>query len=345
MLLDLDRTAHGIDDTGKLGQQVIAGGIHHPATMLLDQGGNEGTIGREGADGGFLIVAHEATVARDIRAEDRRELAFHANRCMRRHLHALLLVGLSCIDLDYSAGVAELSTVTISSCSQAEPGTRREPIVTSEEDSTMPERTHVVIPATQGAGFVVRRGDTIKVIDVEGHQIGDFICFNLHQPREKLSTGETVNFNSLAGSGSIHLTVGSKFYSNLQNPMFEIVEDLAKGVHDLQFAPCSSALYAATAGDPTHRNCRDNLTQAVTPYGLGYLDIPDPVNLFQNTRPKADGTINYQPAAAKAGEYIALKALMDCLVAISACPFDQEIDGKRVNHPTCTPLRVEFVTT
>ena len=92
-----------------------------------------------------------------------------------------------------------------------------------------------------------------------------------------------------------------------------------------------------------HRNCRDNLTQAVAPYGLGYLDIPDPVNLFQNTRPTADGTINYQPAAAQAGEYMALKALMDCLVAISACPFDQEIDGKRLNHPTCTPLRVGFV--
>jgi uncharacterized protein len=207
----------------------------------------------------------------------------------------------------------------------------------------MPERQHLVIPATEGAAFAVRRGEIMKVIDVEGHQIGDFICFNLHQPREKLSTGETVNFNSLAGNGSIHLTVESKFYSNLQNPMFEIVEDLAKGVHDLQFAPCSSALYAATVGDPTHRNCRDNLTQAVAPYGLGYLDIPEPVNLFQNTRPKADGTIDYQPAATQAGEYIALKALMDCLVAISACPFDQEIDGKRPNHPTCTSLRLEFI--
>src|SRR5215470_19041312 len=117
----------------------------------------------------------------------------------------------------------------------------------------MAERKHLVIPATEGAAFVVRRGETVKVIDVEGHQIGDFICFNLHQPREKLSTGETVNFNSLAGSGSIHLTVGSKFYSNLQSPMFEIVEDLAKGVHDVLFAPCSSALYAACMGDPAHR--------------------------------------------------------------------------------------------
>jgi uncharacterized protein len=207
----------------------------------------------------------------------------------------------------------------------------------------MSEKRQVLIPATEGAAFVVRRGETIRVIDLEGHQIGDFICFNLHQPREKLSTGETVNFNSLAGSGSIHLTVGSKFYSNLQQPMFEIVEDLAEGVHDLLFAPCSSALYAACMGDPAHRNCRDNLTKAVEPYGLGYLDVPDPINLFQSTRPRADGTIDYQPAATEAGEYVALKALMDCLVAISACPFDGETDGKRVNGPRCTPLQVAFV--
>ena len=51
----------------------------------------------------------------------------------------------------------------------------------------MPEGKHVVIPATEGAAFVVRRGETIKVIDVEEHQIGDFVCFNLHQSREKLS--------------------------------------------------------------------------------------------------------------------------------------------------------------
>jgi len=207
----------------------------------------------------------------------------------------------------------------------------------------MSEKRQVLIPATEGAAFVVRRGETIRVIDLEGHQIGDFICFNLHQPREKLSTGETVNFNSLAGSGSIHLTVGSKFYSNLQQPMFEIVEDLAEGVHDLLFAPCSSALYAACMGDPAHRNCRDNLTKAVGPYGLGYLDVPDPINLFQSTRPRADGTIDYQPAATEAGEYVALRALMDCLVAISACPFDGETDGKRVNGPQCTPLQVVFV--
>jgi uncharacterized protein YcgI (DUF1989 family) len=45
----------------------------------------------------------------------------------------------------------------------------------------MPEKRPILIPATEGAGFIVRRGETLKVIDVEGHQIGDFICFNLFE--------------------------------------------------------------------------------------------------------------------------------------------------------------------
>lgn len=208
--------------------------------------------------------------------------------------------------------------------------------------------SEITISPMSGAGFVVKRGQTIKVIDVEGQQIGDFVCFNLHYPREKLSTGETVIFNTLKHSGSkmtsngsIYVTVGSKLYSNLQNPMFEITEDLAHGVHDLLYAPCSSAFYMNGFGEPEHKNCRDNLTQAVMPFGLGFIDVPDPINLFQNTRPRADGTIDGQPGVTKPGDYITLEALMDCIVAISSCAFDKEIDGIRVNR--CSPLKVQFV--
>ena len=44
----------------------------------------------------------------------------------------------------------------------------------------------IIIPARSGAAFVVRKGENIKVINVEGGQIGDFICFNLHNFRERL---------------------------------------------------------------------------------------------------------------------------------------------------------------
>ena len=204
-------------------------------------------------------------------------------------------------------------------------------------------KKEVFVPAMEGGSCTVRRGETIRIVDVEGQQICDFTCFNLHNPQEKLSTGETVNFSTVTGNGSIYITAGSKIYSNLQNPMFEVTKDQARGVHDVLFAPCSSPLYMAQLGDPNHRNCRDNLTQAVEPYGLRYIDVPDPINIFQSTRPKGDGTIDWQPAATKAGEYIELKALMDCIVAVSACPYDQELDGKRPNGPKCTPLKIQFV--
>ncbi len=205
----------------------------------------------------------------------------------------------------------------------------------------MAKRSAIFIPACDGRAFTVQRGETFRVVQVEGHQIGDFVCWNRHHPRERLSTGETVNFNTVAGPASMFLEVGSRFWSNAQNPMFEIVEDQGKGVHDFFYAPCSSQLYVALGCAPTHRNCRDNLTRAVEPLGLDYLDIPDPVNLFQSTRPRPDGSIDYQLPPAKKGEYVALRALMDSLVAIATCAFDVRVDGKEAN--SCTPLEVRFV--
>ena len=211
-----------------------------------------------------------------------------------------------------------------------------------------PMPKEITIKPFTGAGFIVRRGQSFRVIDVEGQQIGDFICFSLHNPKEKLSTGECVIFNTfknkgsaMKSEGSIYLTVGSKIYSNLQNPMLEITEDLSKGVHDLLYAPCSSTFYSLGFGEPEHPNCRDNLTQAVAEFGLTYIDVPDPINLFQNTRPRADGSIDQKPGITKPGDYIQFKALMDCIVAISSCSFDKEIDGIRINR--CSPLRVQFI--
>jgi hypothetical protein len=45
--------------------------------------GNSCTVSREGANSGFFIIPHEAAVARYIGAEDRRQLAFHADRGRR----------------------------------------------------------------------------------------------------------------------------------------------------------------------------------------------------------------------------------------------------------------------
>ena len=77
--------------------------------------------------------------------------------------------------------------------------------------------------------------------------------------------------------------------------MFEIVEGHANGLHDSLFAPCSSALYVA-AGAANHRNCRNNLIDAVEPHGLGYLRVPDSINPFQYSRVRAEARARVETA-------------------------------------------------
>jgi hypothetical protein len=75
--LDGDCTLHGIQDTGKLRQQIIPGGVHDATAVLLDEGGDDIPVGRHGADGGLFILAHQAAIPRDIGTEDRRQFARH----------------------------------------------------------------------------------------------------------------------------------------------------------------------------------------------------------------------------------------------------------------------------
>jgi hypothetical protein len=71
-------TLHRIDHAGELREQVIPRRVYHSAPMRLDVGSHHLAVGGEGADGGHLIVAHEAAVALDIGAEDCRELPLDA---------------------------------------------------------------------------------------------------------------------------------------------------------------------------------------------------------------------------------------------------------------------------
>ena len=80
LVLNRDSTLHGSNRSAKLSQHIIARRIDHPAVMFLNEGGYDFAIG---ANRRFFIVAHEATVAGDISAEDSCEFALRTSalRC------------------------------------------------------------------------------------------------------------------------------------------------------------------------------------------------------------------------------------------------------------------------
>ena len=174
----------------------------------------------------------------------------------------------------------------------------------------------VIIPAREGRVFEMRTGQRMKIIDVQGQQVADFIAFNLQNLDEFLSACHTRGM-----LGSFRPQRGRPLYTNLRNPIFLLEEDTV-GVHDMLFAPCDRKRYALDYADHNHPGCRDNLHQALGGR-IPYARIPDTVNWFMNVVWRPDGSIAIVEPVSKAGDCVVLRAEMDALVAISACPQDK----------------------
>jgi uncharacterized protein YcgI (DUF1989 family) len=83
-----------------------------------------------------------------------------------------------------------------------------------------------IVPAKEAWGGTVRRGQRLRIIDCEGRQAIDFLCYNMNDKEERYSAPNTIK-----AAGTISLTKGHTLYSDLAQPIFKIVED-TYGSHD-----------------------------------------------------------------------------------------------------------------
>ena len=181
-----------------------------------------------------------------------------------------------------------------------------------------------------GTAFNVQKDHIIRVIDVEGEQVSDLICFSERDKNEVLSSGRTIDYNE-----KIYFSTGDILYSNRSNPMLTIIDDLV-GKHDFLFAPCSQEMFRLTYGvNETHPNCLDNLTNSLKPLGIDPLQIQTAFNIFMNTTVNEQGVITIKTPSSTAGDYIELQAAMDLIIGVTAC------SAGKCNNFRCTPIDVE----
>ena len=180
-----------------------------------------------------------------------------------------------------------------------------------------------VIPAKSARAFVVRAGQLLRVVQVEGPQVCDFDALGLEHPRETFfALGTALRHHA-------HLTVGDQLWSvpPWERPMFTIVADTvgpqpsAAGArhHDLLFSRCTSKGQSARYGRETP-GCQENLAGALAAFDLDASYVHDPFNIFMRTRVDADDRLVHEPPATCPGDYLELRAEIDTIVAISACP-------------------------
>ena len=173
-----------------------------------------------------------------------------------------------------------------------------------------------IIPAAGHWGRILRRGQTLRIVDLEGKQAVDFLCYNAEDPSERYNAADTMKY-----AGTIFLTTDHGIYSDMGRRLFTIVEDTC-GRHDTIGGCCSAESNLFRYGVEGTPGCRQNFLRALAPFGLGKKDIVANVNWFMNVPVGPDGTMAIVDGVSKPGDYVILRAVMDCIVAMSACPQD-----------------------
>jgi uncharacterized protein len=186
---------------------------------------------------------------------------------------------------------------------------------------------HDVIEAKGNWASELRADQFIKVTDPRGKQAVDFWAFNAEDIDEHLSASHTrVWVNRLCP------LPGESFHSNRRRPILQLIADTC-GRHDLITPACDEHRYRLYGVHGDHPSCAGNLKLAVAPwFKTTRFFVPQSFNMFQCCQIGADGSVVNGPNPSKAGDYVILKAWIDCIVAISACP--QEFNNAAGWYPT-----------
>jgi uncharacterized protein len=182
------------------------------------------------------------------------------------------------------------------------------------------------IPARQGRAVKVAKGRSLKIINTFGHQVVDYWAFDVQDLNVHLSMQHT-----RASLSRLTPRAGDILVDNRREPMLEFEADTSLGVHDTVIAACDPARYAKLGCVGFHASCADNLHQALKALGLTAPPCPASFNLWMNIPVHADGGLEWREPTSKPGDSVVFRALIDCIMVMSACP--QDIIPINAGHP------------
>ena len=181
----------------------------------------------------------------------------------------------------------------------------------------MSSPSEITIPARMGKAAHVHAGQSVKVINTHGQQVVDTWAFVADGLAEFMSME-----HSRTSLAKIMPAVGDSMVTNQRRAILTVVEDTSPGIHDTLLAACDRFRYQLLGVTGHHDNCTDNLASALAELSLTAPETPCPWNLFMNIPVGANGDLSFEPPESKVGDYILLRAEIDCVVVFSACPQD-----------------------
>lgn len=169
---------------------------------------------------------------------------------------------------------------------------------------------------------VLKRGQLLRLTDVEGGGSIAALLFNADFPLERYNMPDTLKAQHIA-----RITTGNVLYSDMGRVLCSVVADTC-GWHDtitglenatLSLQKYGPGDYQALRND-WHRNSRDNLLVELAKYGLGKRDFGPNLNFFVKVEVDAEGKLAWVPGNSKPGACIELRAELNTLVLLSNTP-------------------------
>lgn len=189
-----------------------------------------------------------------------------------------------------------------------------------------------VVPARAPWSAVLKKGQSLRLIDLEGQQAVDFLCFGI-APHE----GQVERYhmpNTIKIPKNILLGRGTVLYSQFARPMMTITEDSCGG-HDTIFGCCSFAVDQVRYGKQNAECCQRNFEREMAKHGLGSEHVVANANFFMNVPVAPDGHAEITDSQSRPGDFVDLRAEIDLIAVLSNCP--EELNAAVGDGPS--PIR------
>lgn len=170
--------------------------------------------------------------------------------------------------------------------------------------------------------FVLRRGTTLRLTDLEGGANVSALLYNADMPLERYNMPDTLKAQFTA-----FLTAGRVLYSDMGRVLASLTADTC-GWHDTLCGVIDARNTAERYGDSSyqkdrnafHRNGKDNFLIELSKHGLGKRDLHANVNFFSKVVADEAGNLHHTPGNSRSGAHVDVRAEMNVLVVLSNTP-------------------------
>jgi urea carboxylase-associated protein 2 len=177
------------------------------------------------------------------------------------------------------------------------------------------------LPGGCALSFVVRRHHVLRLTALEAGANVSFLCLNRSEPTDRYNMADT-----LKGQHTARLATGFMLYSDMGRALFSIIGDTLGwhdplGGHDTadHVSKKWGHLDYQTARNDCHRNSRDHFLIELAKHGLNTRDLVPNINFFSKVATSSAGELTFVPNHARPGDFLDLRAELDCLVVLTTC--------------------------